>query len=133
MPKQHRSPMYACIVFFDGTQPKRWKYVRDLKSFAQFLNKEHSSWKYMNVYAKGTKEFLKRLYPNSSISKTLVLLLLLTTPSKFTFSHNTFISQVKQYSLKNTFMQNYLQANGIYNTATISTKNPDVNSKYTIL
>jgi hypothetical protein len=74
--KVYKTPMYACIVFFAGsTLPKKWKYVRDLQSFTRFLNREHASWQHMNVYQKGTKLFLKRFYPSSSVPKTLSLLL----------------------------------------------------------
>lgn len=93
--------MCACIVFFPNGSPKRWKYVRDLKSFSQFLTKDHPSWKYFNVYDKGTKQFVKRFYPGNIIPKTLGLLLIALLTQKFTFSQTTF-SQSKNQPLKNT-------------------------------
>ena len=78
--QKHKSPMYECTAFFpDGQHPKRWKYVKDLKSFTAFLSKTHSSWKYFNVYEKGSKNYLKRFYPGNLVPKILGLLLIYLT------------------------------------------------------
>jgi hypothetical protein len=71
--------MYECQAFFPEDHPKKWKYVRDLKSFSEFLSKHHVSWKYFNVYEKGTRQFLKRFYQGNIIPKVLGLFLLLAT------------------------------------------------------
>ena len=85
--------MYACFVFFPNGEVKRWKYVTDLKSFEQFLSKTHPSWKYMNVYEKSTKQYLKRFYPGNIIPKILGLFLLVLSlyAMKNTFSKTTFV------------------------------------------
>ena len=75
----HKSTMYECQAFFSEGHPKKWKYVTDLRSFSQFLSKDHSSWKYFNVYEKGTKQFLKRFYPGNPIPKVLGMLLLIAS------------------------------------------------------
>jgi hypothetical protein len=90
MNAKHKSKMYACIVFFETDNPKRWKYVRDLKSFESFLSRDHPSWKYFNVYEKGSKQFLKRFYQGNSIPRILCFLLLILLTHKFTFSRTTF-------------------------------------------
>lgn len=52
---------YSVIVFFeDGAKPKKWKFVHSLFSFSKFLDKEHPSWDYMNVYIRRSGDFLKR-------------------------------------------------------------------------
>jgi len=71
-----KGKMYECAAFFSEGHPKRWKYVKDLKSFAAFLSKSHHGWKYFNVYEKGTKAYLKRFYPDNPVPKVLPLLLL---------------------------------------------------------
>ena len=71
----HKTKMYECTAFFPSGHPKKWKYVRDLKSFSNFLTKDHPSWKYFNVYEKGTKIYLKRFYPGNLIPKILGILL----------------------------------------------------------
>jgi hypothetical protein len=113
--------MCACIVFFPNETPKRWKYVTDLKSFAQVLSKDHPSWKYFNVYEKGTKQYLKRFYPGNSIPKTLGLLLLVL----LTHIHLQKIPSISQPSIKGTTIalptSFGLPLVGIYYTATIST------------
>ena len=60
--------LLSCIVFFENGKPKNWRYVSNLKTFVQFLNRKHSGWKYCNVYEKKTRSYLKRVYPNSSES-----------------------------------------------------------------
>ena len=73
-----KSKMYACIVFFPNDNAKRWKYVRNLQAFSIFLLKEHSLWKYFNVYDKGSKKYLKRFYPFDQIPKVLFAILAVT-------------------------------------------------------
>lgn len=105
--KKPKGKMYECQVFFPSDFPKKWKYVTDLGSFAQFLSKSHSAWRYFNVYEKGTKLYLKRFYPGNAVPKTLAFLLvfglgLLT--QKFT-SNKTFnlsALSINLYPLKNT-------------------------------
>jgi hypothetical protein len=118
----HKSPMYACFAFFANGEVKRWKYVRDLKSFSEFLSKAHSSWKYFNVYDKGTKQYLKRFYPGNPIPKTLLLLIVLLT-QKFTFG-KTFTKQLSSY--ENTFNKTTFSTftNGFNYYATIPTPKP---------
>lgn len=116
----HKKKMYACFAFFPNGDVKRWKYVRNLKSFADFLTKDHSSWKYFNVYDKGTKQYIKRFYPGNVIPKVLGLLLILglLQTQKFTFDktfiHSLSLSYEKTFS-KTTFI------NGFNNSATIPT------------
>src|SRR5688572_1277644 len=100
MHKQHKTPMYECQAFFPDTHPKKWKYVTDLKSFSGLLSRDHASWKYFNVYEKGSKSFLKRFYPGNLVPKVLGLLLILLT-QKFTPSKST-PSLLDQYPMKNT-------------------------------
>ena len=105
-PKKPRGKMYECTAFFPDTFPKKWKYVRDLQSFAQFLNSKHPSWKYINVYEKGSKQFLKRFYPQNPIPKVLPFLVLASMgllTQKFTSGNTSSVSQAIHYPLKNTF------------------------------
>jgi hypothetical protein len=54
--------LYAVIVFFeDGTRPKKWNYVGKLNGFALFLEKNHPTWAYMNVYLRHEGRFIKQL------------------------------------------------------------------------
>ncbi len=102
--------MYACFAFFPDGTVKRWKYVTNLDSFKEFLNKSHPSWKYFNVYDKGTKDYLKRIYPGNANTKVLAALMyffVLLSSYENTFNKTTFN--------KTTFI------NGFNNTATIST------------
>jgi len=113
--------MYACFAFFSNGEVKRWKYVRDLKSFGDFLNKDHSSWKYFNVYDKGTRKYMKRFYPGNSIPKVLGLVLILglsLLTQKFTFN-KTFIQSLS-ISYEKTFSETTF-INGFNNSATIPT------------
>src|SRR5215831_13601163 len=71
--------MYECTVFFPAGYPKTWKYVRDLKTFGEFLNRDHPTWKYFNVYEKGSKKYLKRFYFDNIIPKVLTIILILLT------------------------------------------------------
>ena len=119
-----KGKMYECTTFFPSGFPKKWKYVRDLKSFTQFLSKDHASWKYFNVYEKGTKNYLKRFYPGNVVPKTLGLLLLVLLTQKFT-SSNTF-SNSEAYIMKNTTSNKTTSStyntsiNGFINSTTIS-------------
>ena len=120
--KKPKGKMYECQVFFPTDFPKKWKYVTDLASFTQFLSKSHSTWKYFNVYEKGTKNYLKRFYPNTAVPKTLALLLLFglgVLTQKFTPS-NTFTSCTLA-----TF-------NPLGNTSSATTSNNDFNFCATI-
>lgn len=132
--KQHRSKMYACFAFFPDGSVKRWKYVTDLASFTQFLNKSHSAWKYFNVYEKGSKLFVKRFYPGNLVPKTLAFVLLFALgllTQKFTFSKtfSSFALALNPYPLKNTFSKTTCAqttfmavcSNGFNNSATIPT------------
>lgn len=115
-----KSKMYACIVFFEDGLPKRWKYVRDLKSFSVFLNKSHSSWKYFNVYEKSTGGYLKRYYPGNLVPKVLGVLLIcvaLIQPIKSNITFNTSFNAI----LKSSYPQPNTFNNGLNNTATIQT------------
>ncbi len=98
--------MFACFAFFQNGDVKKWKYVTNLKSFEQFLTKNYPTWKYINVYDKGTKQYLKRFYPGNVIPKIIVLTLLLFT-----------------YAMKNTFDKATFN-NGFNNTATIRNIHP---------
>ena len=113
----HKKKMYACIAFFPNGEVKRWKYVRDLKSFGDFLNKDHSTWKYFNVYDKGTKQYLKRFYPGNIIPKVLGLILILglSLTQKFTLD-KTFI-QCISIAYEKTFSKTTF-INGFNNSAT---------------
>lgn len=52
---------YSAIVFFENTtKPKKWEFVHKLNGFSMFLNKEHSSWEYMNIYNRRTRQYIKR-------------------------------------------------------------------------
>ena len=41
--------------------------VHKLNGFAMFLDKEHSEWKYFNVYDRRTRQYLKRFYKGNLI------------------------------------------------------------------
>jgi len=123
---QHKTKMFACFAFFPDGSVKRWKYVRNLKSFGDFLAKDHSTWKYFNVYDKGTKAYLKRFYPGNLIPKvlpTLIIFLAVLSTQKFTF--NKTFAQRATLAYENTFNKTTFTKttfiNGIYNSATIST------------
>lgn len=123
MQKQHKSPMYECQVFFSVGYPKKWKYVTDLKSFSGFLTRDHATWKYFNVYEKGTKNYLKRFYSGNVVPKVLGLLALWLLTQKFTPAvPKTFASR---YPYENTFNKttSSTSTNGIYNSSTISIPN----------
>ena len=128
--KKSKGKMYACFAFFPDGSVKRWKYVRDLASFAQFLNKSHSSWKYFNVYDKGTKGYLKRFYPGNAVPKVLTLVLvfglsLLTQEFTFGSTFKTF-ALLEKPNLENTTFSKTTFNNGFNNPATILTLKPSV-------
>jgi|WetSurMetagenome_2_1015567.scaffolds.fasta_scaffold00174_13 hypothetical protein len=62
---------YSVIAFFPMEKPKSWEFVHKLNGFADFLNREHPDWKYMNVYDRRSTKFLKRLYKGNSIPEFL--------------------------------------------------------------
>jgi len=64
---------YSAVVFFQEGTPKRWNYVHKLTDFEKFLNQKHSEWKYMNVYERRTKKFIKRFYKGNFIPHFLQL------------------------------------------------------------
>lgn len=111
--------MYACFAFFPDGSVKRWKYVTDLYSFSQFLTKSHSTWKYFNVYEKGTKVYLKRFYPGNPVPKILGAFLLLLLTLKFTLSEIAFTTYEKTF--KQTTCTKTTFINGFNNSATIQT------------
>lgn len=123
MANQHKKPMYECQAFFPDTHPKRWKYVTDLKGFSGMLSRDHSSWRYFNVYEKETKKYLKRFYPGHVIPKVLGLLLFCLLTLKFTFGIKT--PALPATSMKTPVMRPQAPlTNGIYNSATISILSP---------
>lgn len=59
---------YSVIVFLENqSKPKKWEFVHMLNGFSMFLNKEHPTWEYMNVYNRRTRKYLKRFQPNDFI------------------------------------------------------------------
>jgi hypothetical protein len=58
---------YSIIVFFPIGKPKKWGFVHRLDGFAEFLNKKHSDWLYMNVYDRRKKQYLKRFYKGNLV------------------------------------------------------------------
>ena len=58
---------YSVVVFLSTGEVKKWSYVGKLKDFAEFLDKKHSDWKYMNVYDRRNREYLKRFYKGNSV------------------------------------------------------------------
>lgn len=62
---------YSVIAFFPDSTPKKWKYVPNLSSMKAHLDKNHSSWNYMNVYNRETREFLKRILKGDNVPKHL--------------------------------------------------------------
>lgn len=52
---------YSVIVYLENeSKPKKWSFVHKLNGFSMFLNKDHPTWEYMNVYERRTRRFLKR-------------------------------------------------------------------------
>lgn len=107
----HKNPMYACFGFFQDGSVKRWKYVSNLESFRDFLNRDHPTWKYFNVYDKGSKEYLKRFYPGQAVPKLLMAFLIFMALMHFSRPSTTYENTFD----KTTFI------NGFNNTATIPT------------
>jgi len=65
---RHKSDYSVTVFFPEGKgRPKKWFLVHNLKVFAKFLNKDHSAWKYMNVYDRRRRKFLKRFYCDNDI------------------------------------------------------------------
>jgi len=58
---------YTVIVFLSNGEAKKWTYVHSLDGFVDFLNKEHSGWKYMNVYDRRNRKYLKRFYKGNLV------------------------------------------------------------------
>jgi hypothetical protein len=105
----HKTKMYECQAFFPTGFPKKWKYVTNLKTFSDFLSKDHPTWKYFNVYEKGSKAYLKRFYTGNPVPKVLTivaLLLALNHPYENTFNKTTSSTSI----------------NGFNNSATIPTE-----------
>jgi len=114
----HKTKMYECTVFFATGYPKTWKYVRDLKSFAEFLNRDHPLWKYFNVYEKGSKKYLRRFYFDNVIPKVLTIILFLLI-QKFTSSELS--DHRRNCTLENTFEKTTFM-NGFIISTTIPTR-----------
>ena len=111
----HKTKMYECQAFFPENHPKKWKYVTDLKSFSEFLSKSHASWKYFNVYEKGTKVFRGRFYRGNVIPKVLGLLLLLATlkpPYENTSDKTTSNTSNNGFNYSATISTNYNEKGG---------------------
>jgi len=71
---RHKSDYSVTVFFHEGKgRPKKWFFVHNLKRFGNFLNKEHFGWKYMNVYDRRRRKFLKRFYYDNSIPDFLPL------------------------------------------------------------
>lgn len=52
---------YSAIVFLEeNDKPKKWTYVHNLSKFVSFLEKEHPSWKYLNLYNRRGQTFIKQ-------------------------------------------------------------------------
>lgn len=118
----HKSKMYACFAFFPDGTVKRWKYVTNLKSFSEFLAKSHPSWKYFNVYDKGTKAYLKRFYPGNLVPKILLTVWVIFTSlltQKFTFSEKQ--SEAYENTFNKTTFIKATFINGFNNSVTIPT------------
>jgi hypothetical protein len=59
---------YSVIAFYEGDKAKKWTYVHNLKKFANFLDDVHPGWKYLNVYERRTKKFLRQFKQGSEIT-----------------------------------------------------------------
>lgn len=61
---------YTIIAFIpDREKPVKWNSVYSLKSAAESLTRLFPDWIYMNVYERGTRNYLKRLYRENDIPK----------------------------------------------------------------
>ncbi|MGA2405278.1 MAG: hypothetical protein ABSF81_00820 [Bacteroidales bacterium] len=58
---------YSVTVFFLQGKPKKWTFVHSLDGFANFLNKNHSEWSYMNIYDRRKGQYLKRFYKGNVV------------------------------------------------------------------
>lgn len=58
---------YSVVVFLSTGEVKKWSYVGRLKGFVKFLDEKHSDWKYMNVYNRKTRAYLKRFYKGNAV------------------------------------------------------------------
>lgn len=58
---------YSVIVFLSSGKAKKWTYVHKLNGFANFLDKKHSNWLYMNVYDRQNRQYLKRFYKGNLV------------------------------------------------------------------
>jgi len=120
---EHKTKMYACFVFFPDGSVKRWKYVTNLATFGAFLSKSHPTWKYFNVYDKGTKAYLKRFYPGHLIPKVLAAFLFALACLKA--QSKTFNNLPLSHTYENTFNKTTFNKatfiNGFNNSATIPT------------
>ena len=68
---------YSVVAYFENEKPKTWTYAHKLNVFVLgFLNKKHGEWKYINVYDRRSRKFLKRFYPGQFIPDFLVLFFL---------------------------------------------------------
>jgi hypothetical protein len=101
---------YSCIVFLENGKPKKWNYVHNLQGFVSFLDKSHSSWKYLNVYDRRQSKYLKRFYKGNPIPQFLLLL-------AFALSTHFFLTFNNTRTLSSSITFN----NDFNNTATIPT------------
>jgi hypothetical protein len=98
--RKEKRKMYECQVFFPSDYPKKWKYVTDLERFSLFLSRDHVAWKYFNVYEKGSRKYLKRFYPGTTVPKVLSFIGFLILFSPLPSSKGAF--PLHPYPLKNT-------------------------------
>jgi hypothetical protein len=100
---------YTCIAYFTNQKPKKWTYVHNLGGFTSFLNKQHSTWLYFNVYERRTSKYLRRFYQGNYVPTFLSSLIFIVGLCFFlTFN----IPSHQYFSLINDFN----------NTATIPTE-----------
>lgn len=58
---------YSIIAFFEDQKPKKWQYVHKLNGISIYLNKNHSTWLYFNVYDRRSGQYLKRFKKNDYV------------------------------------------------------------------
>lgn len=103
---QHKND-YSVIVFLENDpSPKRWTYVHKLRGFVKFLDANHPSWQYFNVYERRTRRYLQRFYKGNYVPEFLCFFL------TFNFFELGF-SSIRAIL--------YYSSIGIYNTVTIQT------------
>ena len=107
---------YSCIAYFADGKFKKWSYVHKLNGFVGFLNRDHQSWKYFNVYDRRTAKFLKRFYPGNIVPDFLTIFLFATLLCSLLQFGNSMPLNSTFSSSPSTFN------NGFNNTATISTR-----------